>query len=264
MVARLQHELDSRKDLVARLKAAQAARRRAGDAAAGQKACLEALQAALRGLDQAGRPLLSLLGPRLERRGQQRAAALLPTPLWVIYSQFSAGRDALGLAVGVDVEGSVEDAARLAAAGAVAAAGGGGREGSGGGGGGGGGGVSSAAGGGKSGGSGGPPPSKRRKEGEEQVEEGVYQVRNAALGAARGTRTGCHSNVNPPPRFRVQGLGGSTARASQAVMADGRPPVAAGSPGSLAWGVPLASGSPRPPAIPVLRAPLLPRCTPSQ
>ncbi len=174
MLARLQHELDTRKALTAQLKARQSERAKQAKRAAGQKGQLDALQASLRGLEQAGRPLAAALAPRVEVRAQQRAAALLPMPLWVIYSQFAAARDALGLAVDVDVEGSAEDAARLVKGGG---GGGGGGSGSAAGGGAKGG---AAAGGGAGGGGGGgaaPPPSKRRKESSAQPEEGVYKVR---------------------------------------------------------------------------------------
>lgn len=164
-LARLNHELASRKALTAELATAQAARAREAARAAKQKAQLESLQAALRGLEQAGRPLAGALGPRAELRAAMQKAALLPAPLWVIYSQFRAAADALGQPVDVDIDGTAEDATHAAANQAAPS---GGR----------------AARGGGGGAAGGAPPSKRRKEGSAQPEEGVYRVR--AGGAREG------------------------------------------------------------------------------
>ena len=192
MLARLGHELDGRRRLAAELEGARAERASEAEKAAAAKAKLDALRSALSGLEQAGRPLAAALGPRAAPRPQQRAAALLPMPLWVIYSQFAAARDALGLPVDVDVEGSIDDAARLAAAAAAEAA----AEASGGGGGGGGAGTAAEAAGataaattaaaaagaaagnaaGGGGGAAGAPPSKRRKPDAEQADEGVYRT----------------------------------------------------------------------------------------
>lgn len=176
MLARLTHELNTRKLLTEQLKRAQAARQQESGRAAAEKARLETLQASLRGLEQAGRPLVGVLGPRLEMRAQQRGAFLLPMPLWIIYSQFSAARDALELPVDVEVDGSVEEAARLAASGAPGGGGDVGGEGGSSGGRSGGGGAGGAAGG------GGPPSKRRKKEGSMQPEEDIYQVGGAGCG----------------------------------------------------------------------------------
>lgn len=115
-VARLTAELAARKALCEELSRAQAERQREAAAAAAAKARVDALKAPLRGLGQAGRPLLSVLGTKVPMQPAAREAGLLPAPLWAIYSQFGAARDALGLGVDVRVEGSAEAAQQLAAA----------------------------------------------------------------------------------------------------------------------------------------------------
>jgi hypothetical protein len=134
MLSRLTAELNARKALGDALKSARAERQREAGRAAADKARLSALKAPLRGLEQAGGPLLDVLGPRLQLRAPERAATLLPAPLWAINYQFAAARDALGLPIGVRLEGdAAEAAARLAAAGAGAPGARGGDSGSGGG-----------------------------------------------------------------------------------------------------------------------------------
>ncbi|KAI8475050.1 MAG: Fms-interacting protein-domain-containing protein [Monoraphidium minutum] len=149
MLARLAHELGTRKALTRDLAAARSEREAEAAAAAARKGALDALQAGLRGLEDAGRPLAAALGPRAEARAAAAAAGLLPLPLWVVYSQFRAAADALALPVEVSVDGAAD------AAGAPRSAAGG-------------------KGGGRSGG--GAPPSKRRKEAQGLAEESVYRV----------------------------------------------------------------------------------------
>lgn len=81
------------------------------------------IQVQLRSLEGAAKPLQLVLAPALPLR-TPRAADLLPTPLYVAYSQLMAAREALSVACTVSISGSLEEAeayARTAMAGASCA-----------------------------------------------------------------------------------------------------------------------------------------------
>ncbi|GBF92823.1 hypothetical protein Rsub_05442 [Raphidocelis subcapitata] len=133
MLARLTLELEARKALSGALAAARAAREAEAAAAAALRARLEAVAASLRAVGAARQPLAKVLGARVPLEPRPRLAAGLPLPLWVIYSQLAAGRDALGLPIAARIEGTqaaAEAAEAEAEAEAAAARQGGGRGGS--------------------------------------------------------------------------------------------------------------------------------------
>ncbi len=114
MLARLTFELNQRRELSQRLEALQARKQREADTAAARKAQLDDLQQHLRSLEAATRPLQEALAPAMPLKQQHRLAELLPLPLYVVYAQFAAAQEALGLPLEAAIAGSPEEAARLA------------------------------------------------------------------------------------------------------------------------------------------------------
>jgi THO complex subunit 5 len=142
MLARLAHELETRKRLARRV--AELKRDKAAEAAAvgAARSALEELQHHLKAVGGAARPLTEALAAGAEgsagggaaagavvaagaAAGQQQQpswalaatlrhnaprAALLPLPLYIVYAQFVAAADALGLPVEVSISGSIEEA----------------------------------------------------------------------------------------------------------------------------------------------------------
>jgi len=158
MLARLAHELETRKRLARRVGELGAAKARENAAVGAARSALEELQLHLRAVEGAARPLTEALAatgagggqplqPLLANQPQQQQpswalaatlrqnaarASLLPLPLYIVYAQFVAAQDALGLPVEVSISGSVMEAQQQqqrqqqqqqqAAAGALAAA----------------------------------------------------------------------------------------------------------------------------------------------
>lgn len=116
MLERLRDELSQRKAMVAKLeelKKAKAATRQEVDK---RKRTLDDLQQQLQGLEETAKPLQSILAPHLSLRGFARSADLLPLPLYIVYSQLAAVREALGLPIRVAILGSSVEAESFAKA----------------------------------------------------------------------------------------------------------------------------------------------------
>ena len=114
MLLRLHHENEKRKGLVQELdkrKKEKATTRQAVDR---KRKVLEDLQQQLQGLEETAKPLQTILAPHLSLRGMARSADLLPLPLYIIYSQLAAVREALGLPIRVVILGSTVEAESFA------------------------------------------------------------------------------------------------------------------------------------------------------
>lgn len=116
MLSRLTFELNQRKQLSQRLLELQKLQQQEATHLGNRKAGIDDLQVRLKGLQQATTPLQEVLAPSLAFREQNKTADLLPLPLYIIYSQFAAAQDALGLSVEVTISGSTDEAARLGSA----------------------------------------------------------------------------------------------------------------------------------------------------
>jgi THO complex subunit 5 len=124
MLGRLTYEETQRKELTRQLHALEEVKQQKASGVAARKAQLDDLHNQLRVLGQAAKPLQDALVPSLNQRMQNRTADLLPAPLYIIYSQYTSGRDMLGLSVDVKISGSLEDVQRLASHGDASSSGG--------------------------------------------------------------------------------------------------------------------------------------------
>ncbi|KXZ50918.1 hypothetical protein GPECTOR_14g165 [Gonium pectorale] len=116
MLEQLRDELTQRKAQVAKLeelRKVKAATRQEVDT---RKRTLDALQQQLQGLEDSAKPLQTILAPHLSLRGFARSADLLPLPLYIVYSQLAAVREALGLPIRVAILGSSVEAESFAKA----------------------------------------------------------------------------------------------------------------------------------------------------
>lgn len=78
-------------------------------------------QSQLKQLEATSRPLQNVLTPTTPLRGSMsRAAELLPTPLYVVYAQLVAAREALELGCSVSIAGNVDEAESYARANSAA------------------------------------------------------------------------------------------------------------------------------------------------
>jgi THO complex subunit 5 len=114
MCERLRDELARRKVLVAKLDELRKAKAAAKAEVDRRRKTLEGLQTQLQNLEETSRPLQIILAPQLSLRGFARTADLLPLPLYIIYSQLAAVREALGVAIRVQIMGSSVEAESFA------------------------------------------------------------------------------------------------------------------------------------------------------
>ena len=124
MLGRLTYEETQRKELTKKLHALEEVKQQKASGVASRKAQLDDLHNQLRVLGQAAKPLQDALLPSLNQRAQNKTADLLPPPLYIIYSQYTSGRDMLGLAVDIKISGSLEEVQRLASHGDASSSGG--------------------------------------------------------------------------------------------------------------------------------------------
>lgn len=119
MLQRLSHELTQRKALVAKLETLKKAKASTRQDVDRKRKVLDDLQQQLQGLEEVAKPLQTILAPHLSLRGMARNAELLPLPLYIIYSQLAAVKEALGLQIRVIIIGSAVEAESFAKSQAV-------------------------------------------------------------------------------------------------------------------------------------------------
>ncbi len=116
MLERLGQELAQRKALVAKLEELRKAKASLRQDVDKRKGTLDALQQQLQNLEDTAKPLQTILAPQLSLRSMARTADLLPLPLYILYSQFAAVREALGVPIRVTILGSQVEAESFAKA----------------------------------------------------------------------------------------------------------------------------------------------------
>ncbi|GLC33262.1 hypothetical protein PLESTB_000353300 [Pleodorina starrii] len=114
MLERLHDELTQRKAMVAKLEDLRKARAATRQEVDKRKRTLDDLQQQLQGLEETAKPLQTILAPHLSLRGFARSADLLPLPLYIVYSQLAAVREALGMPIRVAILGSSVEAESFA------------------------------------------------------------------------------------------------------------------------------------------------------
>ncbi|EFJ49290.1 hypothetical protein VOLCADRAFT_120782 [Volvox carteri f. nagariensis] len=114
MLERLHDELNQRKAMVSQLEELRKARAVTRQEVEKRKRTLDDLQQQLQGLEDTAKPLQTILAPHLSLRGFARSADLLPLPLYIVYSQLAAVREALGMPIRVAILGSYLEAESFA------------------------------------------------------------------------------------------------------------------------------------------------------
>ncbi|GIL76124.1 hypothetical protein Vretifemale_5834 [Volvox reticuliferus] len=114
MLERLYDELNQRKAMVSELNDLRKARAATRQEVDKRKRTLDDLQQQLQGLEDTAKPLQTILAPHLSLRGFARSADLLPLPLYIVYSQLAAVREALGMPIRVAILGSSVEAESFA------------------------------------------------------------------------------------------------------------------------------------------------------
>ncbi|GIL44794.1 hypothetical protein Vafri_2281 [Volvox africanus] len=114
MLERLYDELNQRKAMVSKLNDLRKARAATRQEVDKRKRTLDDLQQQLQGLEDTAKPLQTILAPHLSLRGFARSADLLPLPLYIVYSQLAAVREALGMPIRVAILGSSVEAESFA------------------------------------------------------------------------------------------------------------------------------------------------------
>ncbi|CAG9786801.1 unnamed protein product [Diatraea saccharalis] len=114
-LARLEWELQQRRDLAGACSELVASKERVAAAIAAARSRLDALAPHLRDVLKATKPLQECLAMRLdEKRDESRAASLLPPPLFLLFANSSAYSDALGEEiVTLSISGDEDEARRL-------------------------------------------------------------------------------------------------------------------------------------------------------
>mmetsp|Transcript_37376 Transcript_37376/g.83177 ORF Transcript_37376/g.83177 Transcript_37376/m.83177 type:complete len:438 (+) Transcript_37376:84-1397(+) len=115
MLQRLAQEIRLRKKLQSDLDGLKQAKIEVTKKVQEQTKVLKDLQSTLKSLEENAKPLQSVLSgyPALKGLGRGHAD-LLPLPLYVLYSQLAAAKDALNLPVSVTIHGQVEEAEAFA------------------------------------------------------------------------------------------------------------------------------------------------------
>ncbi|GFR48553.1 hypothetical protein Agub_g10452 [Astrephomene gubernaculifera] len=116
MLERLRDELTQRKAMVDKLEELRKAKASTRQEVDKRKRTLDDLQQQLQGLEDTAKPLQTILAPHLSLRGFARSADLLPLPLYIVYSQLAAVREALGMPIRVAILGSSVEAESFAKA----------------------------------------------------------------------------------------------------------------------------------------------------
>lgn len=115
-LARLQWELEQRKQLAKKLKGMEAMKQSYQKEIEKKKECIDNIQPTLHSILEATHPLHAELGLPLQTHQLEHAhAEYLPRPLYVLYVQTSAYREAYGKSFDVSIEGNVEESKALLA-----------------------------------------------------------------------------------------------------------------------------------------------------
>lgn len=114
MLNRLAHELQLRKELVSQLEQLNGTKASLMRNVAEQRATLANLPTQLQSLENASKQLRSVMGANVPIRGIAKAADLLPLPLYIIYTNAIAAKEALELSLDAAILGSVLDAEQWA------------------------------------------------------------------------------------------------------------------------------------------------------
>ncbi|XP_022982205.1 THO complex subunit 5B [Cucurbita maxima] len=115
MLQRLDYELFQRKELCKRRDELEQHKKSLLEVIANRKKFLSSLPSHLKSLKKASLPVQNQLGMlQTKKLKQHQLAELLPPPLYVIYSQFLAQKEAFGENIELEIVGSVKDAQAFA------------------------------------------------------------------------------------------------------------------------------------------------------
>lgn len=114
MLERLQHELETRKSLEAALEVAKQQKTAAQESMTARQRVLEELKTKLQTLEDQARRLQTILAPHLSTRSLSKTSHLLPLPLFILFSQLTACKEALSLPIRVHITGAVAEAEAVA------------------------------------------------------------------------------------------------------------------------------------------------------
>ncbi|KAK8642532.1 hypothetical protein V6N13_011873 [Hibiscus sabdariffa] len=115
MLKRLNYELFQRKELCKLLEKLEQRKKSLLEAIANRKKFLSSLPSHLKSLKKASLPVQNQLGVlHTKNLKQHHSAELLPPPLYVIYSQFMAQKEAFGEDIDLEIIGSTKDAQAFA------------------------------------------------------------------------------------------------------------------------------------------------------
>lgn len=115
-LARLNYELQQRKQLKAQLQSLQQSKQQALADLNAATARIDDLRTFMESISRSSKPLMETSLPDITAvKDNKEAAELLPLPLYIIYCQAAASSNVVGLPLRVDVDGSTAAAARFAA-----------------------------------------------------------------------------------------------------------------------------------------------------
>ncbi|KAK4383439.1 THO complex subunitB [Sesamum angolense] len=115
MLKRLNYELFQRKELCKLREKLELQKKALQETIANRKKFLSSLPSQLKALKKASLPVQHQLGvPQTKKLMQHQLAELLPPPLYVIYSQLFAQKEAFGENIELDITGNVKDAQAFA------------------------------------------------------------------------------------------------------------------------------------------------------
>ncbi|KAK6256582.1 hypothetical protein QUC31_000041 [Theobroma cacao] len=115
MLKRLNYELFQRKELCKLLEKLEQRKKSLLEKIANRKKFLSSLPSHLKSLKKASLPVQNQLGVlHTKKLKQHHSAELLPPPLYVIYSQFTAQKEAFGEDIDLEIIGSMKDAQAFA------------------------------------------------------------------------------------------------------------------------------------------------------
>ncbi|XP_062076871.1 THO complex subunit 5B [Humulus lupulus] len=115
MLKRLDFELFQRKELCKLREKLEQQKKSLSETIVNRKKFLSSLPSHLKSLKKASLPVQNLLGVlHTKKQKQHHSAELLPPPLYVLYSQLLAQKEAFGEQVDLEILGSVKDAQTLA------------------------------------------------------------------------------------------------------------------------------------------------------
>ncbi|OMO78927.1 THO complex, subunit 5 [Corchorus capsularis] len=115
MLKRLNYELFQRKELCKHLEKLEQRKKSLLETIANRKKFLSSLPSHLKSLKKASLPVQNQLGVlHTKKLKQHHSAELLPPPLYVIYSQFMAQKEAFGEDIDMEIIGSMKDAQAFA------------------------------------------------------------------------------------------------------------------------------------------------------